>query len=136
MKIRYADMKLLTANKYYKYFVWCDRTNRLYQWTNNLSKSHFWSCMYVLLKFRRQILKTRLTVVIHYLGKKVKNIHNQGFWYFITILILAFLVTQTVKKPTCNVGDLGLMPGLGRSPGGGHDNLLQCSCLENLCGFC
>ena len=65
MKIRYADMKLLTANKYYKYFVWYDRINRLYQWTNNLSKSHFWSCMYVLLKFRRRILKTRLSVVIH-----------------------------------------------------------------------
>ena len=31
-------------------------------------------------------------------------------------------------------GDLrgmGLIPGLGRSPGGGHGNPLQCSCLEN-----
>ena len=27
--------------------------------------------------------------------------------------------------------DLGLIPGLGRSPGGGHGNPLQCSCLEN-----
>jgi len=31
----------------------------------------------------------------------------------------------------CNVGDLGLITGLGRSPGGGHDNPLQYSCLEN-----
>ena len=28
-------------------------------------------------------------------------------------------------------GDLGLMPGLGRSPGEGSGNPLQCSCLEN-----
>ena len=26
---------------------------------------------------------------------------------------------------------MGLIPGLGRSPGGGHGNPLQCSCLEN-----
>ena len=35
------------------------------------------------------------------------------------------------KESTCNVGDLGLIPGLGRSPGGGHDNPLQYSLLEN-----
>ena len=35
---------------------------------------------------------------------------------------------------TCNVGDLGLTPGLGRSPGGGHGNPLQYSFLENLHG--
>ena len=35
------------------------------------------------------------------------------------------------KKSACNVGDLGLIPGLGRSPGGGHGNQLQYSCLEN-----
>ena len=31
----------------------------------------------------------------------------------------------------CSVGDLGSIPGLGRSPGGGHGNSLQYSCLEN-----
>ena len=35
------------------------------------------------------------------------------------------------KESACNVGDLGLMPGLGRSPGEGNGNLLQYSCLEN-----
>ena len=34
------------------------------------------------------------------------------------------------KESTCNAGDLGLIPGLGRSPGGGHGNLLQYACLE------
>ena len=28
-------------------------------------------------------------------------------------------------------GDMGSIPGSGRSPGGGHDNPLQYSCLEN-----
>ena len=35
------------------------------------------------------------------------------------------------KESTCNVGDLGLIPGLGRSPEGGHGNPLQYSYLEN-----
>ena len=47
----------------------------------------------------------------------------------------AFLVAQWFKKnPPANAGDLrdmGLIPGLGRSPGGGHGNSLQFSCLEN-----
>ena len=36
-----------------------------------------------------------------------------------------------VKESACNDGDLGLIPELGRSLGGGHGNLLQYSCLEN-----
>ena len=36
-----------------------------------------------------------------------------------------------VKASACNVGDLGSIPGLGRSPGGGNGNPLQYSCLEN-----
>ena len=35
------------------------------------------------------------------------------------------------KESTCNVGDLGLIPGLGRSPGGELGNALQYSCLKN-----
>ena len=34
----------------------------------------------------------------------------------------------------CNAGDLGSIPGLGRSPGGGHGNPLKYSCLENPLG--
>ena len=38
------------------------------------------------------------------------------------------------KNPPANAGDMrdvGLIPGSGRSPGGGNDNPLQYSCLEN-----
>ena len=39
-----------------------------------------------------------------------------------------------IKNPPANAGekrDVGSIPGSGRSPGGGHDNPLQYSCLEN-----
>ena len=39
--------------------------------------------------------------------------------------------SSAVKQSACNAGDADFIPGLGRSPGGGHGNLLQCSCLEN-----
>ena len=35
------------------------------------------------------------------------------------------------KTASCNAGDLGSIPGLRRSPRGGHGNPLQYSCLEN-----
>ena len=38
------------------------------------------------------------------------------------------------KESACNAGDLGLIPGLGRSPEEGNDTLLQYSCLENPTG--
>ena len=44
------------------------------------------------------------------------------------------LVLIVVKNPPVNVGnirDVGSIPGLRRSPGEGHDNPLQYSCLEN-----
>ena len=37
-----------------------------------------------------------------------------------------------VKNPPANAGDMGLIPGSGRSPGVGIGNLLQYYCLENL----
>ena len=49
--------------------------------------------------------------------------------------ILAFEFTfpgaSAVKNPHANAGDAGSIPGLGRSPGGGHGNPLQYSYLEN-----
>ena len=35
------------------------------------------------------------------------------------------------KESACNTGDLGSIPGLGRSPGEGNGNPLQYCCLEN-----
>ena len=46
-------------------------------------------------------------------------------------VLRASLVAQTVKNVPANAGDAGLIPGSGRSPGGGNGNPLQYSCLEN-----
>ena len=46
-------------------------------------------------------------------------------------VFLGFPGDSVGKESACNVGDLGLIPGLGRSPGGGHGNPLQYSCLES-----
>ena len=45
-----------------------------------------------------------------------------------------FLGGSAVKNPSANkgdAGDMGLIPGLGRSPGGGNGNPLQYYCLES-----
>jgi len=46
-------------------------------------------------------------------------------------VFLGFLGGSACKKSACNEGDLGLNPGLGRSPGGGNGYPLQYSGLEN-----
>ena len=43
----------------------------------------------------------------------------------------AALVVKTPPPNAEYVRDMGSIPGLGRSPGGGHGNTLQRSCLEN-----
>ena len=45
--------------------------------------------------------------------------------------MMGFPGGSEVKAPACNAGDLGLIPGSGRSTGEGNDNPLQYSCLEN-----
>ena len=44
---------------------------------------------------------------------------------------LGFPGSSDSKESVCNAGDLGLIPGLGRSPREGKDYLLQDSGLEN-----
>ena len=41
------------------------------------------------------------------------------------------LVVKNIPANAGDIGDMGLTPGWGRSPGGGHGNPLQYSCLEN-----
>ena len=48
-----------------------------------------------------------------------------------TFIDISFPVGSVGKEAPCNVGDLGLIPGWGRSPGEGNGNPLQYSCLEN-----
>ena len=46
-------------------------------------------------------------------------------------LLKSFPSGSDIKESACNAGDLGSIPGMGRSLGEGNGNPLQCSCLEN-----
>ena len=63
-------------------------------------------------------------------GRKVKISHLVVIFTY----ALAFQLALVVKNPPANVGEVkdgGLISGWGRSPGGGHGNSLQNSCLGN-----
>ena len=62
-------------------------------------------------------------------------VYNQRLYFSVmNSYILASQVVLLVKNPHVNAGnirDVGLIPGSGRSSGGGHGNPLHYSCLEN-----
>ena len=76
-------------------------------------------------------------------GFKCKNVYTQRwmvlakksshlFTRTLTIFLFLFRLPWWLSKESaCNAGDLGLIPELGRYPGGGHGNPLQYPCLEN-----
>ena len=51
-----------------------------------------------------------------------------------TPVFMGFPDSSDSKESAYSMGDLGLIPGLGRFPGGGYGNPLQYSCLENTHG--
>ena len=61
----------------------------------------------------------------------------QNFWiqilltHYNTIGLQVVLVVNNLLPSAGDIRDVCLIPGLARSPGGGHDNPLQYSCLEN-----
>ena len=62
-------------------------------------------------------------------GPQTSLLYN-SYWASLE-LILGFHSGSKSKESACNVGDLDLIPRLGRSSGGGHGNPLQYSCLES-----
>ena len=78
--------------------------------------------------------------------KPVSQEAGKGVWYshllenfpqcvvIHTVTSLGFPDSSNGKESACNGRDLGLIPGLGRSPGEGHGNALQSSHLENSMG--
>ena len=63
-------------------------------------------------------------------GKPHTHTHTRIYTYTHTY-VLCKTGGLDGKKSTCDAGDLGSIPELGRSPGEGNDNPLQYSCLEN-----
>ena len=72
-------------------------------------------------------------------GKEIQNYLyglKDNYWYglkdnYWTSSTRTSLVAQKVKHLAYNAGDLGSIPGWGRSSGEGNGNPLQYSCLEN-----
>ena len=65
---------------------------------------------------------------VRFLGQKDSPGKRIGYP---TAVFLGFPGGSDSKESACNVGDLGSIPGLGRSPGEGNGNPLHYSCLEN-----
>ena len=55
-------------------------------------------------------------------------------WLYSCFLYMGFPCGLAGKESACNMGDLGSIPGLGKSPGEGNGYPLQDSCLENFMG--
>ena len=64
----------------------------------------------------------------------IKTDQTVQYMQFIVMSVIPFPGVLVVKNPPANAGDsrgLGSIPGLRRSPGGGHGNPFLYSCLEN-----
>ena len=59
------------------------------------------------------------------------NLFGNYFTKIISGISMGFPGGTVVENLPANAGDLGLIPGLGKSPGGGNGKLLQYSCLKN-----
>ena len=70
----------------------------------------------------------------YFFDKKSEASINEKIMSFI-VIDRDFPGVSAGKESSCSVGDLGLILGLGRSPGGGHGNSLQYSCLGILHGL-
>ena len=82
---------------------------------------------YFIFKWHRKIWLSAFKIVFDTyhaftLNERLNKLNNKAVW--------GFPGGSEGKESTCNAGDLGSIPGLGRSPGDGNGNPLQC-CLEN-----
>ena len=83
--------------------------------------------------------ESTVCVSVHYkalelgsLISKLKVTEQDTIFSFTLSVSWVFLGGSDSKESACNAGDLGSIPGSGRSPGEGNGNPLQYSCLENL----
>jgi len=75
-------------------------------------------------------LENSMDCIVHGVAESWTQLSDFHFHTF-HISLLGFPGGSDGKESTCSAGDLVSIPGLGRSPGGGHGNPLQYSCLEH-----
>ena len=94
----------------------------------SLPLSHQGSPVFTPTIYFLELFETQMPLYMcHWVFPKNKNF----FFINLSMIIKVFPGDSDGEESTCNAGDLGSLPGLGRSPGGGHGNPLQYSCLEN-----
>ena len=65
------------------------------------------------------------------LAATVHGVHTNTLTFTFSKASHVALVVKNLPASAGDTRDVRLIPGLGRPPGGGHGNSLQCSCLEN-----
>ena len=68
--------------------------------------------------------------LVQFISKNVLSMFSSRS-FMVSYLMFGFPREISGKESTCQAGDAGLIPGLGRSPGEGNGNPLQYACLEN-----
>ena len=89
-------------------------------------------------KTTKNILLELIRILVRFLDTKLID-RNQVYFYIKTApenkskiwWFMGFSDSSDGKESFCNESELGLIPGLARSPGESNDNPLQYSCLEN-----
>ena len=59
------------------------------------------------------------------------DLEKECFWFYVLSMRSASQVALVINNMSANAEDVGSIPGLGRSPGGGHGNPFQYSCWNN-----
>ena len=95
---------------------------RLSNWTTNLWKESLQD---------KRVQSEESTNFIFFSTLFEANLHYNTINVKFCMLSSSFPGGSEGKESACNAGDLGWIPGLGRSPGEGNGSPLQCSCLEN-----
>ena len=100
------------------YLLFSRKSSRVWFWVPSLSGLFCWE----------------MWGATHFLYVLDRYLVSAGQWYVSPISAWTSQVAIVVKNPPANAGglrDVGLIPGSGRSPEGGHGDPLQYSCLEN-----
>ena len=96
----------------------------------------FWDASNILCLDMLDCFKSVFTLKLRWINSNESNIFLQVCYCFDSLFKnkLGFPGGSEDKASPCNAGDLGLIPGSGRSPGEGNGNPLWYSCLENPTG--
>ena len=76
------------------------------------------------------LANTRMITILQYISVSNQHIVLPKLTQYYTSIV-GFLGGSDGKESACNTGDMGLIPGLGRSPREGNGYPLEYSCLEN-----